>query len=68
MSTTPEVLELQVAIQAAIDEDWELIKDTAGKFADRRSMFNMAYRFGWHAASKHYGVYEKYQSGKNVQS
>lgn len=44
--------DLQIEIQKAIDEDWELVKDTAGAHADRRTLFDLAFRFGWHAATK----------------
>ena len=46
-------------LQRLIDEDWELIKDTAGAVSDRHTIFDMAFRFGWHAARKH----EEIQSG-----
>lgn len=45
--------EYREEIQRLIDEDWELVKNTAGVSADRRAMFDMAFRFGWHAARKH---------------
>lgn len=54
MNAAESVAELRAAIDAAITEDWEIVKDTAGKFADRHSMFEMAYRFGWHAATKYW--------------
>jgi hypothetical protein len=45
--------DLQQVIAAAIVEDWELVEDTAGATADRKSIFDLAYRFGWHAAGKY---------------
>lgn len=46
-------LRLQLAIDKAIADDWEQVKDAAGK-TDRRSLFDMAYRFGWHEATKYW--------------
>lgn len=43
---------LHVIVQNAAAEDWELVKDTAGKCADRKVIFDLAFRFGWHAATK----------------
>lgn len=45
---------LLVVVQNAIAEDWDLVKDTAGRVADQKTIFDLAFRFGWHAASKHY--------------
>jgi hypothetical protein len=53
MVVTTDSDNLQQAIAIAITEDWELIKDTAGAVADRKSIFELAYRFGWHAAGKY---------------
>lgn len=49
------VTEYQLAIENAIAEDWELVKDTAGKVNTAAEIFPLAYRFGWHAARKHVG-------------
>lgn len=45
--------EYREEIQRLIDEDWELVKDTAGLVADRHTIFDMAFRYGWYAARKH---------------
>lgn len=49
------VTEYQLAIENAIAEDWELVKDTAGRVNTAAEIFPLAYRFGWHAARKHVG-------------
>lgn len=49
------VVELRAAIEKAINEDWELVKDTAGAVNSAAEIFPLAYRFGWHAARKHEG-------------
>lgn len=49
-----ELTGLQTAIQEAIAEDWELVRGTAGQVNDPKGMFDLAYRFGWHAANKYH--------------
>lgn len=46
-------LPIHIALQDAITEDWELVKDTAGKACDAKTIFELAFRFGWHAGSKY---------------
>lgn len=50
--------ELQLAIEKAVAEDWDLIKDTTGKACDARAIFDLAYRFGWHASDKYHQRYK----------
>lgn len=46
--------ELQITIEKTLNEDWDLVKDTAGACSDNHTVFALAFRFGWHAAHKYY--------------